>query len=35
MTVKTFLSDMFLLSVFMLIGFFVREKVKPLQMKRT
>lgn len=31
MTVKTFLSDMLLLSVFMLIGFFVREKVKPLQ----
>jgi len=31
MTVKTFLSDMLLLSVFMLLGFFVREKVKPLQ----
>lgn len=31
MTVKTFLSDMLLLSVFLLIGFFVREKVKPLQ----
>lgn len=31
MTVKSLCNDVLLLSVFMLIGFFVREKVKPLQ----
>ena len=31
MTVKSFVSDMLILAVFMLIGYFVREKVKPLQ----
>lgn len=31
MTVKSFVSDMLILAVFMLIGYFVREKIKPLQ----
>lgn len=31
MTVRTFCNDMLLLAVFMLLGFFIREYVKPLQ----
>lgn len=31
MTVKMFCDDMLILAVFMLLGFFVREYVKPLQ----
>ncbi len=31
MTVRTFCNDMLLLAVFMLVGFFIREYVKPLQ----
>ena len=31
MTIKTLCSDMLLLAVFMLMGFFIREYIKPLQ----
>ena len=31
MTIKTLCSDMLLLTVFMLMGFFIREYIKPLQ----
>ena len=31
MTLRTIANAMMLLSVFMLIGFFVREKIKPIQ----